>query len=298
MCDVCRQSWGVGAGAPGCKGRGYRRYTAKAASTTASNSNVDGGGSSNTRKSRTYRSETWVAGQYYGHIVVTSHKSVLDFEFQTPGGERTRNTRSELSRHDRGPDHNHYAEKGGKGGKAAETKPKKKRKDKARKSKPPKHPHSSYILFVVDTRPGIARARPDLTASAIMGQLSELWDELGAAGQESFTTRAKTMKDAYDLTLKAYNATVIDAAAAAAAAAVVATAAAAAAVVATAAAAAAGGGIATAAPTFPPLAFSSASPLLSTSESPSLAPEWVTPELTAMYTAAFAKMVLSASDVE
>lgn len=43
--------------------------------------------------SRGYFSDTWVAGQYYGHVIVTSHRSVLDFEFDTPGGERIQNGR-------------------------------------------------------------------------------------------------------------------------------------------------------------------------------------------------------------
>ena len=43
--------------------------------------------------SRGYYSDTWVAGQFFGHVVVTSHRSVLDFEFDIPGGVRIRNGR-------------------------------------------------------------------------------------------------------------------------------------------------------------------------------------------------------------
>lgn len=156
--DVRRQSWGVGTGAAGCKGRGYRRYTTAKATNSSSNdddgdssSNDGGGGSRMERKSRTYRSETWVAGQYYGHVVVTSHKSVLDFEFTTPGGERKRNNRRETRyRHDHHGDHSKQEEEEEKKSKRKKVK----QKQKQAALKPPKRPNSSYIMFVVDTRPG------------------------------------------------------------------------------------------------------------------------------------------------
>ena len=132
-----------------------------------------------------------------------------------------------------------------------------------------------------------------------MDIVGELWDKLGAAGQEAYKTRAKTLMHVYDRTLKVYNAKVTSAAAtaAAAAAAAAAKAAAKAAAVTTAgtsteiagtAAASAAVTVTTAiATTFPS---QDATSSLSV-ESAFVASEWVTPELSAMYAAAFARMV-------
>lgn len=126
-----------------------------------------------------------------------------------------------------------------------------------------------------------------------MDIVSELWDKLGAAGQEAYKTRAKTLMHVYDRTLKVYNAKVTSSAAAAAAAAAAAKAAAVTTagtsteIAGTAAASAAVTVTTAIATTFPS---QDATSSLSV-ESAFVASEWVTPELSAMYAAAFARMV-------